>query len=90
VDALHGGFEPEKYVDQYRANLLRIIDAKSKGKKADLPSGKPEWGDGKVLDLMQKLEASLREGRAAKKNGAAKSKNGAPRTKAATRKRRSA
>ncbi len=84
VDALHGPFEPEKYVDQYRANLLRIIDAKAKGKKADLPSGKPEWGDGKVLDLMQKLEASLRQGRAAK------SKNGAPKTKAATKKRRTA
>ena len=90
VDALHGEFEPDKYVDQYRTNLLRIIDAKSKGEKADLPSGKPEWGDGKVLDLMQKLEASLREGRAAKKNGATKSKNGATKAKPATRKRRTA
>lgn len=71
TSALHGPFEPEKYVDQYRANLLRIIDAKSKGKKAELPSGRPEWGDGKVLDLMQKLEASLRQGKAGKaaKNG---------------------
>jgi len=84
TEALHGSFEPEKYVDQYRANLLRIIDAKSKGKKAQLPSGKPEWGDGKVLDLMQKLEASLRQGKAAK------SKNGAAKTKTATKKRRTA
>jgi DNA end-binding protein Ku len=84
IEALHGPFEPEKYIDQYRANLLRIIDAKAKGKKAQLPSGKPEWGDGKVLDLMQKLEASLRQGKAAR------SKNGAAKTKTATKKRRTA
>ena len=66
VESLHGPFEPEKYVDQYRANLLRIIDAKSKGKKADLPVPAVERGDGKVLDLMAKLEASLKQARAPK------------------------
>lgn len=84
VDALHGPFEPEKYVDQYRANLLRIITAKSEGKKPELPSGKPEWGDGKVLDLMQKLEASLRQGRAAR------SRNGESKARTSARKRRTA
>lgn len=87
TDALHGAFEPEKYVDQYRANLLRIIEAKAKGKKAELPSGKPEWGDGKVLDLMQKLEASLRQGRAAKTALGAGSRNGAGKAKTAKRRR---
>jgi DNA end-binding protein Ku len=66
VESLHTPFEPEKYVDQYRANLLRIIDAKSKGKKADLPKPVADRGDGKVLDLMAKLEASLKQTRAPK------------------------
>jgi DNA end-binding protein Ku len=63
IESLHGNFEPEKYVDQYRANLLRIIEAKSKGKKADLPKPDIDRGDGKVLDLMAKLEASLKQAR---------------------------
>jgi DNA end-binding protein Ku len=71
VESLHGPFEPEKYVDQYRENLLRIIAAKSQGKKADLPKPAVERGDGKVLDLMAKLEASLKQARAPKGRAAA-------------------
>ncbi|MGQ0642431.1 MAG: non-homologous end joining protein Ku [Gemmatimonadaceae bacterium] len=81
VESLHSSFEPEKYVDQYRANLLRIIDAKSKGKKADLPMPTVERGDGKVLDLMAKLEASLKQARAPK------TRESAVKPKRATRRR---
>lgn len=85
VETLHGPFEPEKYVDTYRANLLRIIDAKSKGKKAQLQAPSREVGDGKVLDLMAKLEASLKQGRAPKERPRTASKR-----KTASRQRRSA
>lgn len=83
VETLHGPFEPEKYVDHYRENLLRIIEAKAGGRKADLPKPEPR-GDGKVLDLMAKLEESLKQARAPKERAAAKT------TAKATRRRRSA
>ncbi|HJU75456.1 MAG TPA: Ku protein [Gemmatimonadaceae bacterium] len=69
IESLHGPFEPEKYVDTYRANLLRIIEAKGRGKKPQLEPMTAEIGDGKVLDLMAKLEASLKQGRPAKAGG---------------------
>jgi DNA end-binding protein Ku len=83
VESLHGPFEPEKYVDQYRENLLRIIEAKAEGRKADLPKPEPR-GDGRVLDLMAKLEESLKQARAPKGRATAKT------TAKATRRRRSA
>jgi DNA end-binding protein Ku len=83
IESLHGSFEPEKYVDQYRENLLRIIEAKAEGRKVDLPKPEPR-GDGKVLDLMAKLEESLKQARAPKGRTAAKA---ASKT---TRRRRSA
>ncbi|MGH7713683.1 MAG: Ku protein [Gemmatimonadaceae bacterium] len=88
VESLHGPFEPEKYVDQYRANLLRIIDAKSKGKKADLPTPALERGDGKVLDLMAKLEASLKQARQPKAPARATAAKPRPRPAARRERRR--
>lgn len=87
VESLRSPFEPEKYTDVYRANLLRIITAKSKGKKVSLPTPAADKGDDKVLDLMQKLEASLRQGREGR---AAAGRNGSAKKKAATRSRKTA
>lgn len=58
-------FEPEKYTDEYRENLLRIIRAKMKGKtpKLEGPAKGPE--DAGVIDLMTRLRASLEQGRGA-------------------------
>ena len=52
-------FEPEKYTDEYRANLMKVIKAKMKGKKIVVPEEAEEPEDGKVLDLMARLQASL-------------------------------
>jgi DNA end-binding protein Ku len=53
-------FEPEKYTDDYRANLMKIIRAKMKGQKIALPT--PEEPEStQVLDLMSRLQASLDE-----------------------------
>ena len=62
VHNLAADFEPEKYTDEYRANLMRIIKAKSNGKK--LPTGgtsKRVAQDDKVVDLMSRLRESLAE-----------------------------
>ena len=57
VAALTGTFDPEKYRDEYREELLVLIDKKAAGEEIvqhDVPEE-----PGKVLDLMAALEASL-------------------------------
>ena len=61
-------FEPGKYTDEYRANLMKVIRAKMKGKKITVAEEPEEPGDVKVLDLMARLEASL--GKTASKKSA--------------------
>ncbi|MFL5336667.1 MAG: Ku protein, partial [Geminicoccaceae bacterium] len=69
VDELSAEWNPEKYTDDYRQNLVRIIDARKKGQEATLA---PEESDrsGNVVDLMERLRASLEGGGRAAKGGA--------------------
>jgi DNA end-binding protein Ku len=62
-------FDASRYIDEYRANLMRVIKAKMKGKKPSLEERATEAPDSGVLDLMSRLRASLAEG--AGKKGAA-------------------
>lgn len=72
VENLAASWEPAKYKDDYRANLMRVIRAKAKGQKVDLtPSPEPRRAD--VVDLMERLRRSLERQRGA----------GGPRLKAA-------
>jgi DNA end-binding protein Ku len=84
-------FSPDKYTDDYRANLMRIIRAKLKGKKVDLEPAEQEPADEQVLDLMSRLRDSLEQGK--KPASAAKrARSGtvrAPRKSAASRERTS-
>jgi DNA end-binding protein Ku len=66
VENLAEPFDPEKYTDDYRSNLMKLIRAKMKGKKVTAAEPLPEDDDTTVLDLMSRLQASLEEGRAAK------------------------
>src|SRR5215467_3444243 len=51
VNSLSAGWDPSKYTDQYRENLLRIIQGKVKGKEVELaPEAEPR--DAEVVDLM--------------------------------------
>lgn len=81
-------FAPEKYTDEYRANLMKVIKAKMKGKKIDIPADVEEKDDGKVLDLMARLQASLGQAGKAKAKGGARSaaKAEKPATKAPAKK----
>jgi DNA end-binding protein Ku len=58
VESLASEWNPEKYTDDYRENLMRVIKAKMKGKSADLVSEEPPR-DAKVIDLMERLRQSL-------------------------------
>jgi DNA end-binding protein Ku len=55
-------FDPTRYTDDYRANLMKVIKAKMKGKKPKLEGPEEEAPDSGVLDLMSRLRASLEEG----------------------------
>jgi len=57
VNTLAGEFDPEKYRDEYREELLLLIDRKAAGEEIVAPAAPEE--PAKVLDLMAALEASL-------------------------------
>ena len=57
IEALSGDFEPEKYHDEYREELLALIEQKAAGEEI-VAEPEPEE-PAKVLDLMAALEASL-------------------------------
>ncbi|WP_057937270.1 non-homologous end joining protein Ku [Algoriphagus resistens] len=50
-------FDPSKYKDQYTKQLMKVIKAKSKGKKAVVKKFEPK--DTPAKDLMAQLKASL-------------------------------
>ncbi len=57
VQSLAGTFDPEKYRDEYREEVLALIDRKAAGEEIVAPAAPEE--PAKVLDLMAALEASL-------------------------------
>lgn len=60
VGSLSEEWEPEKYKDEYAANLMRIIRGKLKGKKPTLKEEPVPAKQANVIDLMTRLRESLR------------------------------
>jgi len=58
VDGLTGSWTPEKYTDDYRKNLMRVIEAKVQGVKPRLEAPEEVRDEG-VVDLMERLRRSL-------------------------------
>jgi DNA end-binding protein Ku len=70
VENLADTWDPSQYTDEYRANLMKIIKAKLKGKEAHLVEHM-EPRNAEVVDLMERLRQSLQgAGGAAPKRGA--------------------
>jgi DNA end-binding protein Ku len=63
VNSLAEPFDPTKYTDEYRANLMRVIHAKMKGKKLTLKPEPEAERDTQVIDLMTRLRESLDQGK---------------------------
>jgi len=57
IDQLTGKFDISKYKDNYNDELLKLIEAKAKGKKIKTPEMKVVHS--KTKDLMEQLKASL-------------------------------
>ena len=58
IENLAAEWDPSKYTDEYRENLMKLIKARIKGEKPSLPSAEPP-PEGKVVDLMERLRQSL-------------------------------
>jgi DNA end-binding protein Ku len=60
VDSLAGEFDPTKYQDTYREEVLALIERKAEGKEIAVQPP-PEEESGEAPDLMAALQASLAE-----------------------------
>jgi len=64
VQNLASDFDPAKYTDEYRGNLMRLVRAKMQGKRPKRSArGAAAVDDDRVVDLMARLRESLREGK---------------------------
>lgn len=63
VGSLAAKWDPSKYTDQYRENLMRIIHGKARGKKVALEAGEAKR-PAEVVDLMERLRQSLAHAKA--------------------------
>jgi len=77
IDQLSAKWSPADYKDDYQANLMRLIRAKLKGTAPRLKEEAPAH-EGKVVDLMERLQQSL----AGKRGGAAAHARREPRRQA--------
>jgi DNA end-binding protein Ku len=85
VENLSEPFDPEKYDDTYRKELLGLMRAKAKGKK--LPEPQEDEG-GEVIDLMQALRESVEKTkRSARKRTPARKTSAGSKRKTSARKR---
>ena len=75
VNNLAAEWDPSKYTDEYRENLMKLIKARMKGQRPKLTGEAPEPQDGKVVDLMERLRQSLEQQGGKKTSGARKKKS---------------
>jgi DNA end-binding protein Ku len=77
VESLSAKWDPAKYTDEYRDNLMRVIKGKLQGRKPRLKE-REETRKADVIDLMSRLKASLeqREARETSRRGAASKQEG--------------
>lgn len=76
IEGLSRDWDPARYKDDYTANLLRVIEAKRKGATPKLKEDKRPVS-ANVVDLMERLQASLEATKSTKKAAASKKKTAA-------------
>jgi DNA end-binding protein Ku len=65
VDSLSADFDAQQFRDEYREKVLDLIERKAAGEEVTIEAPAPA-DEGKVVDLMAALEASVKEARAAR------------------------
>ncbi len=84
IDSLSAEWDPEKYTDEYRDNLMKVIQAKLKGKRPRLQERETAQS-ADVVDLMARLRASLETRSATTKSRPAAKKGSAKTTRRKSR-----
>ncbi|MBV8981117.1 MAG: Ku protein [Acidimicrobiia bacterium] len=79
IDSLTSRWDPSRYHDTYREEVLELLKKKAKGEEIVIE--KPEEEEGQVLDLMAALEASLKEAKGSSKKSASRSSSAKKSTK---------
>jgi DNA end-binding protein Ku len=69
VESLSTKFDPEKYHDEYRDCIMKLINRKAKGEEVHVAPA-AEKKVGRATDLMAALEASLAQAKSGASNGA--------------------
>jgi DNA end-binding protein Ku len=72
VAALDEGWEPEQFRDQYRDDLLELIEAKAKTGSSPVKNRAPREPGGEVVDMMELLKRSVGEAKGRKGEKAGK------------------
>jgi len=85
IDSLAGSFDPDKYRDTYREEVLDLIERKAQGEEIAVQPAADEE-DAPVPDLMSALKASLDAVRARDENGGNAAKKPAAKKPSATKK----
>ncbi|MGH3656090.1 MAG: Ku protein [Micromonosporaceae bacterium] len=70
IDSMTADFDPDEYVDNYRAALQEVIDAKVAGREVVAPE--PEEERPAAVDLMAALRASVERAKEGRETGPAK------------------
>ena len=82
VVSLSADFEPEKYTDEYRVQVMDLIRMKADGEEIESTPAAPEDAPN-VIDIMAALEASVAAAKASRENHPAKKAAAARAVKAA-------
>lgn len=59
IESLTSEWAPDKFKDEYRENLMKVIKARLKGKEPKLTATDHVPGQAEVIDLMERLRESL-------------------------------
>jgi DNA end-binding protein Ku len=87
IEALAADWKPDQYKDDYQENLQEVINSKLKGETIEFEEeGRPMRAD--VIDLAERLRASLKAAGGNRKRGGTKSKAAKARSKSASSKPR--
>lgn len=87
IEALAADWKPDQYKDDYQENLQAVINSKLKGETIELEEeGRPMRAD--VIDLAERLRASLKAAEGNRKPGGTKSKTARARSKSPSSKPR--
>jgi DNA end-binding protein Ku len=87
IENLAEPFDPSRYTDDYRINLMKVIKAKMRGRKVKLEPAE-ESMDTNVLDLMSRLKASLEQGNGKRASRGKRSAVGSAKTRSSRSGRR--